>query len=99
MLSVKLTYTKDIETDLEEIYAYYSDFGVDIVLSLDSDFNAFEKFIKEYPEGRNIRYKNIRRVNLHKFPYAFFYVYNEEDMEVILLRCLHQHRHPAVWPK
>jgi plasmid stabilization system protein ParE len=40
-------------------------------------------------------YQDMRRVLLRVFPYALFYVI--EDDEVVVLGCFHGRRHPRTW--
>jgi toxin ParE1/3/4 len=38
----------------------------------------------------------VRRVIFRRFPYAVFYVF--DDVEIVVLSCLHESRSPELWP-
>ena len=47
----------------------------------------------------NVRYKNIRALKIHKFPYSLYFVINEAQNTVRVLSCFHNKRNPNKRPK
>ena len=47
---------------------------------------------------KRIRYKNIRAIQLNKFPYFLFYVVNKSSNTVRVLSCFHNKRNPENRP-
>lgn len=68
-----------------------SGLGVEFVLELDA---ALER-ATESPEVYARQYRDARRVLLRRFPYAVYFVYESDVVEVIAV--LHQHRDPTLW--
>jgi plasmid stabilization system protein ParE len=44
------------------------------------------------------RYKNIRSLNLRKFPFTLFFVIDEKEFTVRILACFHNKRSPSRRP-
>jgi toxin ParE1/3/4 len=45
-----------------------------------------------------VRYKNIRSINLRKFPFTLFFVIDEKAFLVRILSCFHNRRSPIKRP-
>lgn len=51
--------------------------------------------VLEYPERFPVVYRQMRRINLRRFPYSLFYrIYNDE---IIVVACMHGRRDPRRW--
>ncbi|MDP2370002.1 type II toxin-antitoxin system RelE/ParE family toxin [Rhodoferax sp.] len=49
-----------------------------------------------HPEHCPIVYLQVRRIFLKRFPYALFFL--PEEQKLVVLSCLHTKRDPAAWP-
>ncbi len=96
-MDIKIEYSLEAELDVSDIVSYYEIVDVSCIKELFIDIKKIEKYILSNPELYAIRYKKIRRVNLKKFPFSFFY-FLEKD-KVVILRVLHQTRDPKFWPQ
>jgi plasmid stabilization system protein ParE len=67
--------------------------GQEFVHSLDICLSNIERYPKLYPEI----YRNARRALLRKFPYALYYILQEET--IIVVAVLHTSRHPKLLEK
>lgn len=65
--------------------------GVEFLLELDL---AIER-AAEKPNGYAMQFREVRRVLLRRFPYAVYFVYGTEILEVFAI--LHQHQDPSTW--
>jgi len=65
--------------------------GNEFLLALDAKFNA----IRRNPLQFNLIYKNIRRALTERFPYAVFFII-ENDV-VYVLAIIHTNRSPKIW--
>lgn len=92
----KIKYTPLAENDLISVLEHYYSLDINIFKNFLFSISKIETQIKVGPEIYRIRYKNYRRVNLHKFPYALFF--EIIDKEIIILRILHQKQDPIFWP-
>ena len=84
---------RDLATeDVRAIYSWYElqqeGLGPRFVASLDLAIGL----ISEHPLSCPIVYRHIRRVLLHGFPYALFYLSGAND--IVVLACLHQSQSP-----
>lgn len=65
--------------------------GSDFLLRVD---DAIESILNN-PEMFPVVYKNVRRTLIHKFPYAIFYLI--ENNNIIVLAIFHAKRDPKTW--
>jgi len=84
---------RDLATeDVRAIYSWYElrqeGLGARFVASLDLAI----ALISQHPLSCPIVYRHIRRVLLHGFPYAVFYISGADD--IVVLACLHQSQSP-----
>lgn len=83
------------EADIERAYQWYETqspgLGSEFVRMLDGAFAA----ILRQPESYPVIHRDVRRTLLRRFPYALFYVVQEERVQV--LACLHERQHPRRW--
>lgn len=81
---------------IEEILGYYKNIDAEICLKFQEELNILVKNLEDQPNIYQFRYKDFKRVNFFKFPFAIFYkIINKE---VVIVSCLHQHRDPTYWP-
>jgi plasmid stabilization system protein ParE len=67
------------------------DLGIEFILELDA---AIEQAV-ETPEAYARQYRNARRVLLRRFPYAVYFVFEGDTIEIFAV--LHQHQDPTSW--
>ena len=51
--------------------------------------------IEVYPEAQPRVHGSLRRVLLHRFPYALLYIIDEEA--IVVIGCFHTARDPSAW--
>ncbi|MCI5122554.1 MAG: type II toxin-antitoxin system RelE/ParE family toxin [Candidatus Electrothrix sp. AUS4] len=87
----------DAEIDIEEAAAWYElqrkRLGHEFLDEVLSTFSQIEDNPYIYP----VVYRNIRRAVMSRFPFAVYYLLNEEAAVVIAV--MHGSRHPARWRK
>jgi plasmid stabilization system protein ParE len=71
----------------------------DIRPGLDADFmicleEAVER-VRRYPESYPVISRELRRANLHRFPYSIYYRYEADNIRVFGV--IHTSRHPESW--
>lgn len=67
--------------------------GTDFIHSLDAALTS----VQRDPHLCQVVYRNARRVLLHSFPYAVFYIVQGDAVEVVA--CMHFRRDPRRWQK
>lgn len=53
-------------------------------------------YIKEHPENYQKKYKELRQSLVTRFPYAIFYLVEEQEKRVIIFGVLHTKRNPEI---
>ena len=83
------------EADIESAFKWYEEqrpgLGADFIRSVDTALAS----VQREPELYQLVYRNARRVVLHSFPYAVFYIIQGEAAEVVA--CMHFRRNPRRW--
>lgn len=93
---MRLEFHPQISADISEIVRYYEKVaGSQLATEFYSELrNAFRK-AGELPHSFNVRERNLRRVNLERFPYHFlFRIIADEKVRILVVR--HHSRDPRV---
>lgn len=85
------------EDDLADIIAYYEAQKVGLGLAFESELETMLEYLSDAPLLYPITWKNIRRMNLERYPYAVYYFV--EDSYVSIIAVLHQSRNPDLWKR
>ena len=68
---------------------WYRDISPELSVALNAEISLFVEAVSNGPFHFSIRFLNVRRVNLGRFPYAFHYTINEESKTVTFLNFFH----------
>lgn len=86
---------REAQPETQEAFHYYegksNGLGFEFLRSLDASLQS----VKRNPFAYQPIYKQTRRVLLRKFPYAIFYVVDEN--RIIVIACFNQKRDPIDW--
>jgi plasmid stabilization system protein ParE len=92
---MRLVLHRKVRADVDIIMAYYERVGS---RELADDFYAELRrsmlAAAERPEMFSLRERDIRRVNLHRFPYHFLFRVAGDAVRVLVVR--HDRRHPSL---
>ncbi len=81
-------------SDLAKVMEYYE--RVATCALADDFYDEFRRFVTvamERPESFSIRERDIRRVNLRRFPYHFLFRIVGDSVRILVVR--HHRRHPS----
>lgn len=96
-MSLRLIVRADAESDIESAFRWYEEqrpgLGADFIRSV----NVALESVQREPGLYQVVYRNARRVLLHSFPYAVFYMIQGDAIEVVA--CMHFRRNPRRWQK
>jgi len=85
----------DAQIEVQEAFQYYQDksegLGFEFMRSVDAALQS----VKRNPLAFQKTYKEARRVLLRKFPYALFYI--AEENRIVVIACFHQKRSEIDW--
>ena len=86
---------RGVYTDVSEIMDYYERVaGPDLADDFYKELRAFMAKAANQPLRFRIYERDLRRVNLTRFPYHFLFRMKEESIRVLVVR--HNSRHPSV---
>jgi plasmid stabilization system protein ParE len=86
----KLTVTNDIE----DIVDYYASINPELATAFLDQIEIAKKYIADFPEAFQIKYKNVRTVLLEQFPYHIHYILNDAKKQIVVLGVIHAYRNP-----
>jgi plasmid stabilization system protein ParE len=92
---LKIVVHREAQHEVREAFDYYEDIseglGFEFMRSLDASLQFIERNPLAYQKIR----KEVRRALLRKFPYALFYV--AEENQIVIIACFHQKRSGIDW--
>ena len=92
---MRLEYHPLARSDISRIMDYYEDAGgPEIADEFYSELWSFLRKAVNSPEGYAIRERDIRRVNLDRFPFHFLYRIVDERVRILAVR--HYRRRPSL---
>jgi toxin ParE1/3/4 len=92
---MRLVLHPKVYSDIENIMAYYEEVATaDLANEFYAELRHFMAAAASRPESFVIRESDIRRVNLHRFPYHFLFRIVDDVVRVLVVR--HHSRHPSL---
>jgi toxin ParE1/3/4 len=85
-----------VEGEIVEAMAWYEQRSRGLGVAFYRTYLEVLTRIADTPELYSRVRSDVRRVILHRFPYAVFYLF--DGNEVVVLSCLHEKRSPERWP-
>ena len=92
---MRIEFHKLIASDISRIMDYYEDAaGPQLADDFYQELLSFFHQAAESPEGYAIRERDLRRVNLQRFPYHFLYRILNDNVRILAVR--HHSRRPTL---
>jgi toxin ParE1/3/4 len=84
-----------VYSDIDKIMDYYeSTDSPQLATDFYAEFRLFLIEASKRPESFSIRERDIRRVNLHRFPYHFLFRISDNTVRILVVR--HHRRDPTL---
>lgn len=83
-------------TDLQKAKKWYREKSETLAEEFKEEVNKEIDYIGEFPEHYQIKYKALRQSLVTRFPYAIFYLVEEEKRQVVIVAVLHTSRNPKL---
>ena len=94
-VSGEIIVRREAQLEVQKAFQYYQDksegLGFEFMRSLDAALQS----VKRNPLAYQKIYKKARRILLRKFPYALFYI--AEENRIVVIACFHQKRSEIDW--
>ena len=92
---MRLVLHPKVHSDVHAIMEYYERVAnPELADDFYSELRRFMLEAVERPESFSIRKRDLRRVNLHRFPYHFLFRIVGDAVRILVVR--HHRRHPSV---
>lgn len=83
-----------VYSDIDEIMRYYESVATpELADEFYAELRSFLIKAADTPESFSIRERELRRVNLRRFPYHFLFRILGDTVRILVIR--HHHRHPS----
>ena len=90
-----LEFHSQVASDISHIMDYYEDVaGRQLADEFYSELRAFFQKAADSPEAYDIRERDLRRVNLERFPYHFLFRIVRDRVRILVVR--HHRRRPPL---
>ncbi len=92
---MRLVLHPKLHSDVQAIMEYYERVaGPELADDFYSELRRFMLKAAERPESFSIRERDLRRANLHRFPYHFLFRIAGDSVRILVVR--HHRRHPSL---
>lgn len=92
---MQLEFHRQIAADISRIMDYYEDVGGrQLAEEFYSELRSFFQMAADSPEGFTVRERDLRRVNLERFPYHFLFRIVDDHVRILVVR--HHKRRPSL---
>lgn len=95
-MSYKIKLLPIVYTDLRKAKNWYHDKSETLAKEFKIEVDKEIDYIGGYPEHYQQKYKALRQSLVTRFPYAIFYLVEEEQKRVIIFGVLHTSRNPEI---
>jgi len=96
-MSYKIIVSPRAQEEIEESYDFYAGRNISSATQFISSLTQTYKILSQNPYFQ-IVYKNIRAINIKKYPFALFFIIDESNSTVRVLSCFHTSRNPINRP-
>lgn len=86
---------REAQLETREAFDHYEEISEGLGFEFMRSLDAAVQSVKRNPLAYQKIYKDIRRVLLRKFPYALFYIL--EENRIVVIACFHQRRSEIDW--
>ena len=92
---MRLEFHRQVASDISRIMDYYENrAGLKLADDFYAELRAFFEKASESPEAYSVRERDLRRVNLEKFPFHFLFRIVDEQVRILVVR--HHSRRPSL---
>lgn len=92
---MRIEFHKLVASDVSRIMEYYDDVaGPQLAVEFHEELRAFFEKAADSPESYALRERDLRRVNLERFPYHFLFRIAGDAVRILVVR--HHSRRPSL---
>ena len=92
---MRLEFHRQVASDVARIMNYYEDAaGLQLAEEFHAELRSLFQKAAESPEVYGVRERDVRRVNLERFPYHFLFRIIDDRVRILVVR--HHRRRPSL---
>ena len=97
-MAFKITISPRAQREIENAIEFYKMYSLNASRYFISSLNDSYQMLAKNPFF-TVRYKNVRAINIRKFPYSLFFTIDESKNGVRVLSCFHTKQDPKKRPE
>ena len=83
-----------VKSDIIEAVDHYKRINPKLAKQFLLRIREAKKYIRQYPVGFQLKYKEVRTLLLRQFPYHIHYLIDEDRQQIVILAIIHAYRNP-----
>ena len=83
-----------VNHDIIDVVDYYKSIKLELAIAFLDRLEEAKKYIANYPEAFQVKYKNVRTVLLKQFPYHIHYIVDDAKKQIVVLAIIHAYKNP-----
>ena len=95
-MNYKIKLLPNVYTDIQKAKKWYRKKGESLANEFKIEVDKEIDYIGEYPENYQRKHKELRQSLVTRFPYAIFYLVEEEQKRIVIFGVLHTRRNPEI---
>ncbi len=86
------------KADIIQVVKYYKQISIPLAEQFLIRLREAKDYLREIPEGFQVRYLHVRTLLLKQFPYHIHYLIESKRRRVVILAIIHAYRNPQDYP-
>jgi len=95
-MGYQITLLPVAQSDLQKAKKWYHEKSEALAQEFKAEVNKEIDYIGEFPEHYQVKYKELRQSLVTRFPFAIFYLVEEEKKRIVVFGVLHTSRNPEI---
>ena len=88
-----------VKVDLISAIDYYKNISPELAKRFLFRIREAKVYIAQSPLSFEIKYNNVRTLQLKQFPYHIHYLINNKHKQIVILAIIHSHKNPSNYSK
>jgi plasmid stabilization system protein ParE len=83
-----------VSHDIIDVVDYYKSIKPELAIAFLDRLEEAKKYISNYPDAFQVKYKNVRTLLLKQFPYHIHYIVDDTKRQIVVLAIIHAYKNP-----
>ncbi len=93
-MSYSFVNSPTVKADITNAVDYYRNINPELAKQFLFRIREAKTYIALYPQGFQVKYKEVRTLLLKQFPYHIHYLIDDERKQIVILAIIHAYKNP-----